>query len=112
MTELDSSGLSKFLGNAVEAIKIRGNVQMGDKTVLDALEPAYKAAQLSPDLPINEVMERVAKAAFEGMEYTKLIPARIGRAKILGDRSIGHPDPGAMSIYYILNYMSEYINKD
>jgi len=107
--ELDTSGYSNFLKNAVEAIKLRGNVKMGDKTVLDALEPAYKATLESSDVSIVKVMERASQAAFQGMEYTKSISAKIGRAKILGDRSIGHPDPGALSVYYILKFMNDYV---
>ncbi|HEY59220.1 MAG TPA: dihydroxyacetone kinase subunit L [Anaerolineae bacterium] len=108
---LDSSEFSNFLGHAVEAIKLRGNVKIGDKTMLDALGPASKIAAESIDLPIAASMKKASEVAYKGMESTKSIPARIGRAKILGDRSIGHPDPGAISTYYILKYMSDYVNK-
>lgn len=109
--KLDSSEFSKFLSHAVEAIKLRGNVKMGDKTMLDTLEPASQKAAESINLPLSSTLEKVSEAAYKGMESTKSISANIGRAKILGDRSIGHPDPGAISTYFILKYMSEYVKK-
>ncbi|MBC8253200.1 MAG: DAK2 domain-containing protein, partial [Ardenticatenia bacterium] len=51
------------------------------------------------------------EAARQGMEQTKDMVAKSGKAKTLGERSLGHPDPGALSTYLILNYMAEYVTE-
>lgn len=89
---------------AVQGVAMRGKAQEGDKTMLDALLPALSALQKaqSENPPINEALEKAIIAAEGGMHATIPLKARKGRASYLGERSIGHQDPGATSAYLIL----------
>lgn len=88
-----------MLEAAIGGIKLRGKAERGEKTMLDALEPAMEA--LAKGIEAGECPEdclaHMCGAAKEGVEYTKSIRATKGRASYLGDRSIGHQDPGATS---------------
>ncbi|UCD82193.1 MAG: DAK2 domain-containing protein, partial [Desulfobacterales bacterium] len=80
------------------------------KTMVDALEPAAHSAAAMKACALDEVLTAVTKAAEHGMEQTKNMVAAIGKAKTLGDRAIGHPDPGALSVYLILSLMTAYLH--
>jgi dihydroxyacetone kinase-like protein len=99
---------STMLDDGLEAVKKRGNAKRGDKTMVDALEPATLKAKEFVSMPIYEIFKAVTEEARIGMEETKEIIATLGKAKTLGERSLGHPDPGAISIYLIFKYMMEY----
>ena len=75
----------------------------GDKTMMDALVPAIISLKESAQKGKNFIgsLEAAAKAAENGAEYTKDLVARFGRAKNLGERTLGHPDPGATSMAFI-----------
>lgn len=72
----------------------------GDKTMVDALVPAIEAfeAAASAGMPVTEAMEAAARAAQRGADTTRGMVARFGRAKFLGDKTLGSPDAGATSI--------------
>ncbi len=106
----DSLILSQMLNDGLEAVKKRGKASIGDKTMIDALEPATLKARESRALSLKEASQNVASAAKEGMESTKNMIAKVGKAKTLGERSIGHADPGAISTCLILKYLSAFIN--
>jgi dihydroxyacetone kinase-like protein len=105
----DAEALSLMLLDGLQAVKDRGGAQPGDKTMVDALEPAAAKAQELAAAPLDESLSAAAEAARQGMEVTKGMVARVGKAKTLGERSLGHPDPGAVSTYLILKYMTEYV---
>lgn len=100
-TELGFEDLLVTLEAALEGIKMRGKAVKGEKTIVDALEPAVEALKSSPTIDIN-LMEEAVKAAEAGVEYIKGIIAKKGRASYLGERSIGHQDPGATSCHIML----------
>jgi len=104
-----ATGLAAFLRAGVEGVKQRGGAAVGDKTVVDAMEPAAaKAEQVSgQDLPT--AIQAVAAAADEGLEASKALVAKFGRAKTLGDGCIGFPDAGAMSVTVIIGAMQDFI---
>lgn len=104
---LDANNLTILLQSGLESVKKRGKAQPGDKTVVDALEPAAKAAENK--LSLTECITAAAEAARVGMEETKNMVANFGRAKSLGDRALGSIDPGSISIFLILNSMKKYI---
>lgn len=107
---LDSELLFGMCESGLEKIKIAGKAKKGDKTMIDALEPAVeamKAAKESDDL--KTLLECAYEAAKEGVEETKKYPAKFGRAKFLGDRSIGFEDAGAVSVSLIFKTMYEYV---
>ena len=83
----------------IGGIKLRGKAERGEKTMLDAIIPAYEAYCQAADAgsSLTECLDAMCAAAAEGAEFTKTIRATKGRASYLGDRSIGHQDPGATS---------------
>lgn len=106
---LEAADIATMLEAAVEGIKTRGKSTTGEKTMLDAIVPAtdaYKKA-IEDGKTITEALTAAEEAAWEGVEYTKTIIATKGRASYLGERSIGHQDPGATSITYLLQAAKE-----
>ena len=102
----DGKSFQLFLEAGLTAVKKRGKAEVGDKTMVDALEPAAAAAKSAPNL--LESLTAAADAARVGMETTKLFAAKIGKMKSLGDRTIGHPDPGAITLTLILEAMRDF----
>lgn len=89
---------------AVAAIQKRGNAQLGDKTLLDALIPATNSLIKSSvsEIDFKEAFRLAAEEAVKGAEKTKEYSAQRGRASYAGDRSKGHPDAGAVAIGLLL----------
>jgi dihydroxyacetone kinase phosphoprotein-dependent L subunit len=98
--ELTGADAVAMLRAAAEGIKQRGNSDVGDKTLLDALVPmtdAIEAALGAGESP-KSVAERAAKAARESADATSSMQAMRGRASYTGERSIGSPDAGAVGV--------------
>jgi dihydroxyacetone kinase-like protein len=97
--ELDLAGLADAVRAGVAGVVARGKASPGDKTMVDALEPAAAAlaAAAAADLPLAVGLARAAAAAEAGASATVPLVARRGRASYLGERSVGHQDPGATS---------------
>jgi dihydroxyacetone kinase-like protein len=104
----DAEALRLFLAEGTEAVRQRGKASPGDKTMLDALVPATKAAA-SEDSPAA-LLAAASEAARRGVEETKGMVARTGKARPLGARSLGHPDPGALSASLIVDAMAEFVS--
>jgi phosphoenolpyruvate---glycerone phosphotransferase subunit DhaL len=87
----------------VEGLQQRGKAAPGDKTMLDALLPAVDAMRgaLEAGSGQAEILERGAAAAEAGMRATISMEARKGRGSYLGERSVGHQDPGATASYLL-----------
>jgi dihydroxyacetone kinase phosphoprotein-dependent L subunit len=94
--------LTLFFRRGYEAIRAVGGAKPGDKTLLDALEPAAAALEAGSDLGVDLALDRAAQAAEAGVEVTRAMKAEEGRARFLGERSKGHPDPGAASFALIV----------
>ena len=88
--------LNKAFKAGVDGVKQRGKAEVGDKTMVDVLEPVSNA--LNEDKSFDEIIQ----IAEESMNKTKDIKANKGRASYVGERSIGHIDPGAASPYIII----------
>ena len=102
--EVSPEDAAQALEAALGGIKQRGKAEVGDKTIVDALQPAVEAAkEAAPDGSVAEVIRAAAEAAREGAESTVPLTARKGRASYLGARAEGHQDPGATSTYYLLD---------
>lgn len=103
--ELSSDDLAALIQSAVEGVQQRGRAQPGDKTMIDALLPAVQALKsaVADGKSVTEAVAEAVAAAEQGMKDTIPLQARKGRASYLGERSIGHQDPGATSSYLILN---------
>jgi phosphoenolpyruvate---glycerone phosphotransferase subunit DhaL len=97
--------LEAFLGGIVA----RGKAQPGEKTMVDALTPAVAAAKqaLAEGVSLKELASRASLAAEEGMKGTIPLLATKGRASYLGERSVGHQDPGATSSWLVLRCLAE-----
>ena len=78
--------------------------------MVDALDPAASESLNTKDMPINEALEAVATAAELGRDKSKDMIATMGRAKTLGEKSVGHPDAGACSVAIIFRAMAEFAN--
>jgi len=106
---LDAEGFAGFLGKGLEGVEKRGGAQPGQKTMIDALAPAAAAAEAAIAGGLVEAVRTAADAARGGVEATKGMIATTGKARTLGERSLGHPDPGAVSMSLILEAMRDYI---
>ena len=111
--ELDNNDLVNVLQGAVDGIIQRGRAQPGDKTMVDALLPALDAlkAAVAEGQGATDALAAAVAAAEQGMKDTIPLQARKGRASYLGERSIGHQDPGATSSYLMLNALLEAIRQ-
>jgi dihydroxyacetone kinase-like protein len=85
---------------AIEGVKQRGQTDLGDKTLLDALVPFADTleAELGDERPLADAWAAAAQAADASARRTAELAARVGRARPLGERSVGTPDPGAVSM--------------
>ena len=98
-----AAGLSQAIGAAIQALTRLGKAQVGQKTLLDVLDPVQKVlAEGGEGLP-----ERVRACAFASAEATAALEAVKGRASFLGDRALGHVDPGSRSMALIIGAICE-----
>jgi len=106
--ELASADLVAMLDAFLGGIVARGKAQPGEKTMVDALTPAVNSVKeaLVQGKGLAEITARAAEAAEEGMKATIPMLATKGRASYLGERSIGHQDPGATSSWLILRSLA------
>ncbi|MBQ4494650.1 MAG: dihydroxyacetone kinase subunit L [Selenomonadaceae bacterium] len=102
--EITDADFVAALDAAINGVKMRGKAVEGEKTMLDALCPAYKAIKVGIDGGKNliDALADGVDAAAKGVEYTKTIIATKGRASYLKERSLGHQDPGATSSLFML----------
>lgn len=101
--EIDAATLVAALQAARDGIVARGKAESGDKTMVDAWTPAIEAAAAAAaEGDVRKVLAAAADAAEAGAVATDPMLARKGRASYLGERSIGHRDPGAVSSALIL----------
>ncbi len=106
--DLTDEDMVRLLQAGLDGVIQRGKAQLGDKTMVDALSPAVEAFQQSVvggEGAIAAMQEAVA-AAEQGMKDTTPMLAKKGRASYLGERSVGHQDPGATSSYLMLKSLS------
>lgn len=96
--------LVDVLAAALASVKDLGTASLGDKTMVDALEPAVETLRqkVGQGLPLDRAIDEAAAAAEAGMRGTIPLQARKGRASYLGERSVGHQDPGATSTALIV----------
>ncbi|MEO3992395.1 dihydroxyacetone kinase subunit DhaL [Pseudocitrobacter cyperus] len=109
--EFDAPTLAAWLESGMQAIHQRGGAKPGDKTMVDALAAATARAHADVALTLAQALAHSAQAAMAGAEETSTMVARFGRAKNLGERAIGHCDPGAVSMALIVQFMSEFVNQ-
>ena len=110
-TSLTAEDFKVGLEAAIAGIQKRGKAEKGEKTMLDALMPAFDAftEALESGEDFNSSLQAACEAANNGVEYTKTIAATKGRASYLGERSIGHQDPGATSATMTLETIRDFL---
>lgn len=107
-------GLKQFaeiFRKSLEALKRRGKANIGDKTMVDAFEPAVVALEesVTQNDGLTAGLRKAAEAAKKGMENTKKYQARFGRARYFGKKAIGLQDAGATSIWLIFQEMADWV---
>jgi dihydroxyacetone kinase-like protein len=110
----DAEQLAGALDAAVEGVVELGAATPGDKTMIDALTPAAAALHqaLAAGQPLHQALGAAVGAAEEGAQSTVPLQARKGRASYLGERSIGHLDPGAASAVIILTALQAVVDRE
>ncbi|GHV28503.1 dihydroxyacetone kinase subunit DhaL [Spirochaetia bacterium] len=106
--ELGPGDLAAMMEKSLAAIKERGKAQVGDKTMVDALEPAVEAMKKTHAEGLVPMLKAAEEAAAAGLESTKNLQAKFGRAKSLMERAIGFQDAGATSVWIIFRSMREF----
>ena len=100
--ELDVAVLAAVFESGVAKLQKQSRAQIGDKTMMDALLPAVAALKAAdPGQGVTAALAQAAEAAARGAADTAQMRAKFGRARNLGDRVLGHPDPGAVSVSLI-----------
>ena len=107
MAEISGEDMLKALSAAIAGIKQRGKSEEGEKTMLDALCPAERALSeaLEGGAALKDALGKAVNAAEAGLLHTRDIIATKGRASYLGERSLGHQDPGATSSLLMLQVL-------
>ena len=110
--ELTLEDLKASFENGLKGVKSRGRANLGEKTMIDVLEPVVTTltTAVEQNLTISEALTNMLEAAEKGMKSTINMLATKGRASYLGERSVGHQDPGATSSYFIVKALKESIN--
>ncbi len=106
---LDAAGFAGWLGAAASQIQTRGKARPGNKTMVDAIVPAAEQAAGAVGEGLVATAQAAAAGAHQGKDATVDMIATFGKAKALGERSKGHPDPGALSTTILLDTAVAYI---
>lgn len=101
---LTTPDVAEMLEAGLAVVQKRGKAKPGDKTLVDALAPAAEAAQkaANDNIAVGPALTKISEAALAGAEATRDMIAQHGRAKFLGERSVGHQDAGATSMAILL----------
>ncbi len=99
-----------YMRAGLETVMARGGARAGDKTMVDALLPAVHSLEVSAHegRDWSRTLNEASAAAAEGAEATRALTARFGKARTLGERAVGHRDPGAISVSLIFAAMAEW----
>jgi phosphoenolpyruvate---glycerone phosphotransferase subunit DhaL len=111
--ELDGPAIVEMLDASIAGVVELGAAAPGDKTMVDALTPALETLRKAVDAgrPVAEALFAAADAAEEGARATVPMQAKKGRASYLGERSIGHQDPGATSTVLVLRALQRAVEQ-
>lgn len=112
-SEVDLLELTKMLDKSRRKIQARGGACVGDKTLVDALEPAVNSLResVTADITLPLAARKAAEAAKAGCEYTKRLAAKHGKAKYLGEQTLGFVDPGAYAITLVFDSLAAAIER-
>ena len=105
--EPNSADLARALGAAISALKKLGKVEVGQKTLLDVLAPVH--AYLANHSNASDLAKKIKQCAIDSADATAQMPAIKGRASFLGDRALGHMDPGSRSMSLIIGSVCDHL---
>jgi len=107
-SEVELPELAIMLDKSVQKIRARGGARVGDKTLVDALEPAVNSLResVAADVPFPLALRNAAEAAKVGCECTKHLTAKHGKARYLGEQTVGFVDPGAYAITLVFSSLA------
>lgn len=111
-TELTTADLVTFYRAFADGLAKRGKTQLGDRTILDALDPAATAAadalDANPDATFAEIANAAVDGAAKGVEATKDMTPKYGKAAVFSAKAKGVADQGAIAGYYLIKGVSNY----
>jgi dihydroxyacetone kinase-like protein len=107
-SEVELPELAMMLDKSRQEIQARGGARVGDKTIVDALEPAVNSLMesVTAETPLPLAVQKAADAAKAGCESTRRLTAKHGKAKYLGEQTLGFVDPGAYAITLIFDSLA------
>jgi len=110
INEITLNDFSIALNSAIEGVKMRGKASVGEATMLDAMVPALDGLNqaINNKLSIKDTLNNVYDKAQQGANSTIPMIATKGRASYVGERAIGHLDPGAQSFAYLMETIKEF----
>lgn len=111
-SSLDTETLALMMREGLEKVKNKGKAKLGDKTMVDALEPAVLALEKEKGNSLVIALEEATLSSKQGVENTKQYPAKFGRAKFVFERSIGQQDAGATTVSLIFEAMYNFCLKE
>lgn len=106
-TELDAAGVKAMFAGGLANVQKQTKAQKGDKTMMDALIPASGAIAAYTGSDEQALFTAAAQAAAKGAEDTKQFVSKFGRAKSYGEKTIGTPDAGAVSMAYFFQGLAQ-----
>jgi len=106
-TALTHQEFVSVFGAGLQGLMRRGKAVIGEKTMVDALMPAYEALKPIEHDSLSAALDRAVNAAQKGADFTVPLVAKKGRASYLGERSAGHLDPGAASSVLLLEALQQ-----
>lgn len=107
--QIDVMEYAEGLKDAAEKVMQIGGAVRGDKTLVDALVPAAEAADPQKYPDFKEMAYAVKEAAYEGVQSTIPMQAKMGRSRFLREKSVGHQDAGATSLYLMLQAVYQFV---
>jgi len=112
--DLDAGAVAAMFESGLAGLRKQTKAQPGEKTMIDALVPAVEALRASAEAnaDVGAALARAADAAAAGAESTRPMQARHGKARNMGERTIGHQDPGATSVSYLFGGFSQAVAPD
>jgi dihydroxyacetone kinase-like protein len=112
--EINETEFTAIFEKALAEIQAKGQAKPGDKTLVDGLAPAVQAMRdsLARGDALPELLKAACQAAEAGMEASKQYIARVGKAKTVGERSVGYPDAGCVSLVLITRAMSDWAHQN
>lgn len=112
--EINQAQFAEIFEKALREIEAKGQAKLGDKTLIDALDPAVASMKdsVARGASFPAMLQAALQAAEQGKEASRNYIARLGKAKTLGERAIGYPDAGCVSLTVIVGAMRDWADQN